>query len=176
MEPIELRTDRLVLRAITAADEAALVEACNDPEITHYLPLPVPYSLEDARNFIVRSAQEWADNSRYGFGFFLRDTGELVGTCSLKSITPGVVEVGYWSASQYRRKGLTTEAIRRLCQWGFDELAAHRIEWWAVVGNDGSRAVAEAVGFEMEGLLHQRAYRREEPADWWVGGLLSRPE
>ncbi|WP_372586916.1 GNAT family N-acetyltransferase [Mycobacteroides abscessus] len=74
------------------------------------------------------------------------------------------------------RKGLTTEAVQRLCQWGFDVLDAHRIEWWAVVGNEGSRAVAEAAGFEMEGLLRQRACRRQEPADWWVGGLLPRPE
>ncbi|AMW22149.1 GNAT family N-acetyltransferase [Mycobacteroides chelonae] len=175
MEPTELQTDRLVLRAVTAADEAAIVEACNEPQIAHYLPLPVPYTREDARSFVARSAQEWADNARYGFGFFLADTDELVGTCSLKSIAPGVVEVGYWSASRHRRKGLTTEAIRRLCQWGFDVLGVHRIEWWAVVGNDGSRAVAQAVGFDMEGLLRQRGYRREAPADWWVGGLLSRP-
>ncbi|MGH3726042.1 MAG: GNAT family N-acetyltransferase [Mycobacterium sp.] len=176
MEPVELQTDRLVLRLVTAVDEVAVVEACNDPEITHYLPLPVPYTPEDARSFIAKSAQEWVDGSRYGFGFFLGGTGELAGTCALKTISPGVVEVGYWSAAQHRRKGHTAEAIRRLCQWGFDALAIHRIEWWAIVGNHGSRAVAEAVGFEMEGLLRQRAYRREEPADWWVGGLLSRPE
>ncbi|TDZ44291.1 GNAT family N-acetyltransferase [Mycobacteroides franklinii] len=172
MEPVELQTDRLVLRAVTAADEAAIVEACNDPEIAYYLPLPVPYTSDDARNFIAKSAQDWVDGNRYGFGFFVAETGELVGTCSLMSVTPGVLEVGYWSTSRYRRKGLTAEAVRRLCQWGFEALGAHRIEWWAVVGNEGSRAVAEAAGFEMEGLLRRRSYRREEPADWWVGGLL----
>lgn len=176
MEPVELQTDRLVLRAVTVDDETAIVNACNDREILHYLPLPVPYTAEAAGDFIATSAQEWVDGSRYGFGFFLTDTGELAGTCALKSISPGVLEVGYWSARRHRRKGMTAEAVRRLCQWGFDELSAHRIEWWAIVGNDGSRAVAEAVGFEMEGLLRRRSYLRDEPADWWVGGLLRRPE
>ncbi|TDZ78513.1 putative ribosomal N-acetyltransferase YdaF [Mycobacteroides salmoniphilum] len=175
MEPVELQTERLLLRAVTAADEAAFVESCNDPEIAHYLSVSVPYTPENARKFVVESAAGWADDTGYGFGFCLAETDELVGTCSLRPISRGVLEVGYWSASQHRRKGLTTEAIRRLCQWGFDVLDAHRIEWWAVVGNEGSRAVAQAVGFEMEGLLRQRSYRREAPADWWVGGLLSRP-
>ncbi|SKK82853.1 Putative acetyltransferase [Mycobacteroides abscessus subsp. massiliense] len=42
MEPVELQTDRLMLRAVADADAAAIVDACNDPEILHYLPLPVP--------------------------------------------------------------------------------------------------------------------------------------
>lgn len=175
MEPVELQTDRLVLRAVTTDDAAAIVDACNDPAIAYYLPLPAPYTAEAANNFIAKSAEEWDDNSRYGFGFYLVDTRELAGTCALKLISPGVLEVGYWSAPRHRRKGLTVEAVRRLCQWGFDELSAHRIEWWAVVGNDGSRGVAEAVGFEMEGLLRRRSYRRDQPADWWVAGLLRRP-
>ncbi|OHU21445.1 GNAT family N-acetyltransferase [Mycobacteroides franklinii] len=172
MEPVELQTDRLVLRAVAASDEAAIVEACNDAEVAYYLSLPVPYTVDDAKNFIAKSAREWVEGTRYGFGFFLGETDELAGTCALKSVTPGVLEVGYWSAEPHRRKGLTAEAVRRLCQWGFEALGAHRIEWWAVVGNDGSRAVAEAAGFEMEGLLRRRSYRRGEPADWWVGGLL----
>lgn len=145
MEPVELQTDRLVLRAVTAADEAAIVVACNDPEIAYYLPLPVPYTVDDARNFIAKSAQDWVDGNRYGFGFFFAETSELVGTCSLMSVSPGVLEVGYWSAAGYRRKGLTAEAVRRLCHWGFDALGAHRIEVgrrrqrWFTGGGRGGR-------------------------------------
>lgn len=115
MEPVELQTDRLMLRAVADADASAIVDACNDPEILHYLPLPVPYTVGDARSFIAASAQEWVAGTRYGFGFFVMDTGELAGTCSLKPVTSGVLEVGYWSAAQHRRKGLTTEAVQRLC-------------------------------------------------------------
>lgn len=56
MEPVELQTDRLMLRAVADADAAAIVDACNDPEILHYLPLPVPYTVGDARSFIAASA------------------------------------------------------------------------------------------------------------------------
>lgn len=176
MEPVELQTKRLVLRRVTAADEGALAEACNDPLIAQFVPLPSPYTAEDARRFVTASADGWAQDVQYGLGFYLATSGELAGTCVLKRMESGVVDLGYWAAPAHRRKGLTVEAARRLCQWGFDVLCVHRIEWWAVVGNDGSRAVAEAVGFELEGPLRRRAYQAGEPRDWWVGGLLSRPE
>ncbi len=64
MERVELQTERLLLRAVTAADEAAFVEACNDPEIAHYLPVSVPYTPENAREFVVESPTQRA----YGRG------------------------------------------------------------------------------------------------------------
>ncbi|BDD83456.1 hypothetical protein TPB0596_32190 [Tsukamurella pulmonis] len=86
------------------------------------------------------------------------------------------MELGYWAAPGKRRRGYTLEAARRVCQWGFDILGIHRIDWWAVVGNDSSRAVAESIGFEVEGVLRQRAMLRGVPQDWWIGGLLTRPD
>ncbi|MEU9805835.1 GNAT family protein [Mycobacterium sp. NPDC050853] len=176
MEPVELRTERLLLRLVTAADEAALAQACSDPLIARYVPVPSPYTSQDAQRFVAASAAGWAGDVQYGLGFYLADSGLLAGTCVLKCVERGVVDLGYWAAPAHRRRGLTVEAARRLCQWGFDELDIHRIEWWAVVGNTGSRAVAESMGFQVEGLLRRRAYQAGEPADWWVGGLLSRPE
>lgn len=38
----------------------------------------------------------------------------------------------------------------------WNTLDVHRIEWWAMVGNTGSRAVAEKLGFTVEGTLRRR--------------------
>lgn len=175
MEPPVLSTKHLVLRCVTSADEDAIVEACNDPLIAQYLWFPVPYTHEDARKFIADSSVDWAEDTTYGFGFYEASTGQLAGTCALMPVLRGVVELGYWTAPAYRNGGFTTEAVHRLCQWGFDELPIHRIEGWVMVGNESSRAVARKIGFELEGMLRQRAYRRGQPRDWWVGALLSRP-
>jgi RimJ/RimL family protein N-acetyltransferase len=59
-----------------------------------------------------------------------------------------------------------------LCDWGFAALDVHRIEWWAMVGNAASRALAEKLGFVVEGVLRKRSIVAGEPRDWWVGGLL----
>ncbi|MCV7145914.1 GNAT family N-acetyltransferase [Mycobacterium riyadhense] len=176
MKPPVLATDRLVLHCVTSADEDAIVQACNDPLIVDYLPFPVPYTHEDARKFIADSAVGWAEDTTYGFGFYDTATDQLAGTCALmKTHLRGVVELGYWTAPDCRNGGFTIEAARRLCQWGFDQLAIHRIEGWVIVGNERSNAVALKIGFEREGMLRQRAYRKGQPRDWWVYGLLSRP-
>jgi RimJ/RimL family protein N-acetyltransferase len=50
---VELRDGDLVLRPWTEKDVSALVEACNDPEITRWIPvIPSPYTEADALAFI----------------------------------------------------------------------------------------------------------------------------
>jgi RimJ/RimL family protein N-acetyltransferase len=65
-----------------------------------------------------------------------------------------------------------TDAARLACQWGFDALGLGRIEWWATVGNDASRRVAEKLGFTFEGTCRARLLHRGVRVDGWVGGLL----
>jgi RimJ/RimL family protein N-acetyltransferase len=65
-----------------------------------------------------------------------------------------------------------TAATRLVCRWAFDELHLERVEWWAGVGNTGSRRVAERLGFTIEGTCRARLMHRGERMDAWVGGLL----
>ncbi|HVK25340.1 MAG TPA: GNAT family protein [Actinokineospora sp.] len=81
-------------------------------------------------------------------------------------------ELGYWAVKEQRGQGYSTEAARALCDWGFSALDVHRIEWWAMVGNTASRALAEALGVTAEGTLLRRSKMNGVPRDWWVGGLF----
>ncbi|MEU6312190.1 GNAT family protein [Streptomyces sp. NPDC047014] len=139
MEPVTLETDRLLLRAFTAADVDAVYEACQDEDIQFYTPVPVPYRRADAEQLVgEKLPAQWASDKDYTLGAFRKDTGGLVGSYC-------------WAA-----------------------LDVHRVEWWAMVGNTGSRAVAEKLGFTVEGTLRNRSIANDgRPHDWWVGGLLS---
>ena len=173
MEPVTLRTDRLLLRPFADSDADAVYRACQDPEIQFYTPVPKPYRLSDAEEFVgPRSTKGWADERNLTLGAFRADDGTLVGSFTLNRLFTGVYELGYWTAPEQRRRGYSEEAARALCAWGFAELGAHRLEWWAMVGNTGSRALAEKLGFVLEGTLLRRDIVDGEPRDWWVGGLL----
>ncbi len=173
MDPVELLTDRLTLRRPLVADVPAIAAACADPWVQRYVPVPSPYTEADACEFVATAVREWEADESYAFAVHVGDA--LAGMAQLTRKGAGFVELGYWAAPGQRRRGYTAEASHRLCQWGFDTLGIHRIDWWAVVGNDGSRSVAESIGFVVEGTLRQRAMLHGEPQDWWVGGLLSRP-
>jgi RimJ/RimL family protein N-acetyltransferase len=168
-----LRTDRLLLRPFTSSDAEAVYLACQDPDIQFYTPAPSPYRRADAEKFVNESApMGWSTDTEYIFGGFRDDDGAFVGTYLMTRRDQGVYEIGYWAAKEQRGLGYSFEASKALCDWSFATLEVHRLEWWAMVGNAASLALAEKLGFTVEGTLRRRAIVNGEPRDWWVGGLL----
>ena len=167
-----LTTERLVLRPFAESDTDAVYQACQDPDIQYFTPAPTPYRRADAARFIAGIGPKWATDTEYNLGAFRTDDGALVGAYELERKDRGVYELGYWAAKEQRGRGYSYEAAKALCDWGFATLDVHRIEWWAMVGNAGSRALAEKLGFVVEGVLRKRTIMAGEPRDWWVGGLL----
>lgn len=173
MDPVTLETERLLLRPFVASDAGAVHAACQDPDIQYYTPVRKPYRYEDAEKYVGEIAPKgWASDYDHILGAFRSDDGALVGSFCLTKRDQGVYELGYWAAKEQRGRGYSAEAARALCDWGFATLEAHRIEWWAMVGNTASRALAEKLGFTLEGTLRNRSIVDGQPHDWWVGGLL----
>lgn len=174
MDPVTLETDRLVLRPFTSADVEAVYEACQDEDIQFYTPVPVPYRRAEAEKRIDHDLPNgWATDKNYTLGAFRKEDDALVGSYCLFPVESGVWELGFWAVKEQRGRGYSLEAARALCDWGWATLDVHRLEWWAMVGNTGSRAVAEKLGFTIEGTLRNRGIANDgKPHDWWVGGLL----
>ncbi|WP_037605436.1 GNAT family N-acetyltransferase [Streptacidiphilus rugosus] len=177
MDPVILETARLSLRQFTDADIDGIHAACQDPDTQRFTSVPVPYRREHAESFVREICPKgWAEETLLNFGCFRRDTGELVASTGFHGRqfrTDGVLEIGYWSVPSQRRQGFTAEAVAAMCDWAFDEVGVARIEWLAMVGNQGSRAVAEKVGFRFEGTLRSRLLQHGVRSDAWIGGLLS---
>ncbi|QMV23211.1 GNAT family N-acetyltransferase [Streptomyces sp. SCUT-3] len=178
MEPVTLTTERLVLRPFAPADVDAVHGACQDAAVQRWTQVPSPYRREDAEYFVERVCPEgWQQDTRYNFGSFTRDGGRLVSSIGLVGLAlmPGeqrTAEVGYWTAPGQRGRGYTAEALRAVARWAFTACGADRLEWYAEVGNEGSRAVARRAGFTMEGTLRSRVLHRGTRRDAWAGSLL----
>jgi RimJ/RimL family protein N-acetyltransferase len=145
-----LRDGDLELRAWTMDDVPALVEACNDAEIQHWIPvIPRPYTEEDARTFIRGEIEGIGQHQ-----FAITERGRVVGSIGL-----GVNErlrngaIGYWCAAEARGRGLTTRALRLLSRYALEEIGVERLELITDPENHASQRVAEKVGFQREGVL-----------------------
>jgi len=180
VKPVELTDDRLLLRPPRPEDVPAIYRACQDPDIQQWTTVPSPYTQQDAEEYVSELAPTaWASGDGALFTVFDRASGELLASIALMHITErevsagGRAELGYWCAPWARGRGVITDAARLVCRWGFEELGLARIEWYAEVGNEGSRRVAEKVGFTIEGTQRRRLVNKGERRDGWVGGLLS---
>jgi RimJ/RimL family protein N-acetyltransferase len=174
MEPVILRTDRLILRAPTEADVDAITAACQDPEIPRWTTVPSPYTRAEGEDFVRLVAEWWESGQETVWGIFHDDV--LVGMVGLHQITPHITgtstEVGFWATEDARGKGFTVEAARAVIEWGFTELGVVRIGWRAVAGNIASARTARALGFRYEGLWRQALTSPRGRDDGWVAGLL----
>ncbi|MFD9796659.1 GNAT family N-acetyltransferase [Streptomyces sp. NPDC059070] len=182
MEPVTLSTERLLLRPVGPQDADAAYAACQDPEIQRWTTVPSPYLRAHAEAFTATYGPNgWRDDSDYTFAVRLRETSLTTGTAAegalvaMVSVTrrgDGVAELGFWAAKEHRGRGLMTEASVAAARWAFAAVGVERLEWRAEVGNAASRAVAEKVGFTMEGTLRASLVHGGSRRDGWIGSLL----
>lgn len=92
---------------------------------------------------------------------------ELVGQVALSAVTWGPFQnayLGYFVDQRANGQGIATEAVQLAVEFGFTDLALHRIQAAVIPGNRASVRVLEKVGFREEGL----ALRYLEIAGDWA--------
>ena len=173
-EPVTLTDARLLLRLPDERDVDAITEACQDPEIARWVPIPVPYERSHAQEFVAARRERWsAADGEMTFAITAATDERLLGMVGLHARDATMREIGYWTAPWARGQGVMSDAARLVCRFGFDVLRLRRIEWWAGVGNEASWRVVEKLGFQREGTCRARLLHREERLDGGVGGLLA---
>ncbi|MFM1921727.1 MAG: putative acetyltransferase, partial [Candidatus Hydrogenedentota bacterium] len=69
-------------------------------------------------------------------------------------------------------RGIATEAVRLVVDFGFNCLHANRIEARVYGWNPASARVLEKCGFKLEGRLRRRMLKQGERTDQLIFGLL----
>ncbi|WP_254069290.1 GNAT family N-acetyltransferase [Herbiconiux sp. VKM Ac-2851] len=134
MELMELETARLTLRAPTIADVDHIARICHDDEISRFTTVPYPYRREDAADFVHGVIPAgWASGQALSWGIYPKPESHLAGVVSLSAISDGVAELGYWIDPHLRGRGLMTEAVARVVEYGLSKapegLGLRRIGW-----------------------------------------------
>lgn len=175
MEPVTLTTERLILRVPSESDAAAIVAACQDPEIPRWTTLPSPYTRQHAADFIGLVAKGWAEEIEFVWG--IHAGGSLVGMIGLHHVNAhsagADAEIGFWMVAGARGNGYLTEAARTVIDWAFTDRRMVRLGWRAVAGNIPSARTARALGFRYEGLHRQALTSQRGRDDGWGAGLLA---
>lgn len=167
----ELTGRAVVLRPWSPGDVDAVYAACQDADIQRWTTVPTPYLREHAAEYVtVTAPRTWTEAGAL-FAVIEPGSGELAASMGAHRVQNGVAEIGYWTRREFRRRGLTGDALRTLTDWLFAEVEVARAELIIEPENAGSIGVARAAGFEREGLLRQRFVLKGRRTD---GLILSR--
>jgi RimJ/RimL family protein N-acetyltransferase len=80
--------------------------------------------------------------------------------------------LGIWVTREARRGGRALDALRLICDYGFDELALARIEFTTFPSNAAMVALGERAGFQVEGTLRSYTMERGTRRDLLMLSLL----
>ncbi|MBX7248292.1 MAG: GNAT family N-acetyltransferase [Caulobacteraceae bacterium] len=111
-----IETRRLTLRAPEDRDVTRIAQMAADYDVARMsLRMPHPYSVDDARSFLLRAACQ--DRRRENtFVIELEDEGP-VGVIGLFHDRDPYPEMGYWIGKPYWGRGLATEAAEGALAW-----------------------------------------------------------
>ena len=161
-----VRTGRLSLRPLTAADTGALLAYRSRPDVCRYVPFE-PMTEQDIAK---RIAETWArteltdEGQALLLGAEVTSTGELIGDVMLfwHSRRDAGGELGYVLNPDYGGQGYATEAARAVLRLGFDGLGLHRIVARIDERNEPSARLARRLGMRQEARLVQNEFFKGE--------------
>ncbi len=172
----ELETDRLILRRITMEDAEDFLRLRSDAEAMKYIDKPLIESMAEIRELIKKIDDGIWQNETIGWGITLKDKSGLIGTISYHVIYREHyrAEIGYMLAPAHWNKGLITEAIAKVLDYGFNQMNLHSIEAKVNPSNNVSMKVLEKFGFVKEAYFKESYFFNAKFLDTAVYSLLKK--
>jgi len=167
-----LETERLVLRPFGEGDLDALYAIHSDAENVRYL-YNGPRDGEEVRALLGRKIDGAAvsgEGDWLSAAVVLRQTGELIGDCSLQWVSREhrQGEVGFIFNRACHGRGYATEGARAVLGIAFDDLRLHRVVGRLEPRNTASARVLERLGMRCEAHLIENEFVKGE----WQSELI----
>jgi ribosomal-protein-alanine N-acetyltransferase len=155
-----LETDRLILRRITTDDAGAVFRLRSNPDTMKYVPRPLAVTTDDALAHIATIEEKIGSNTGINWAITLKGNPEFIGIIGNFRIEfeNYRAEIGYMLLPEFNGKGIISEAIARVVQYGFEEMRLHSIEAVIDPDNIASARVLEKNNFIKEAHLKENEF------------------
>ncbi|MBP6578173.1 MAG: GNAT family N-acetyltransferase [Chryseobacterium sp.] len=151
---IILKTERLIIRPISENDIENVFELQSLEQTSEFNTSKPPSNINETKI----NVDKWIDENNkenikhFTFAIELIDEEKFIGLIGLHLGKEHYKNAEVWFQFDYRfwNKGYATESLRKILDFGFEELKLHRIEAGCAVENIGSFSVLEKVGMFRE--------------------------
>lgn len=156
---ITLETEWLILRKTLEDDyEPMFRNWANDERVTRFLTWEPYESAEQLKNTYHKYLLESQEKPNfYDWKIVLKGLGEPIGSIGVVKLREDTksVEIGYCIGYDFWRKGIMTEAFKRVIQFLFEEVGVNRITATHDPRNPHSGGVMKKCGLQYEGTSRQ---------------------
>jgi [ribosomal protein S5]-alanine N-acetyltransferase len=168
-----LKDKEIILRAFSFSDAKKMAVLCNNKKIWDNVRdyIPFPYNEKHAIEYIQNCQNEEIQTT-----FAIEYKGDFAGCVGLVKQTDVyklTAEIGYWLGEEYWGLGITTRAVRLLCEYAFNELGLIRIYTGVFDFNIASQRVLEKAGFSLECVFKKSIIKNNRIGDEYRYALIN---
>ena len=175
----QLQTGRLMLRDLSPDDAPHIFRIFSDEEVTRYYDLDTFSDASQAEELVDRFKRRFDNGIGLRWAIVECERPEVVvGTCGYNIwIQPSArAVIGYDLARPYWRRGIMTEALEAVIEFGFERMGLNRIEAVVFVENVASHRLLEKLRFEREGVLRDYEFLKGRFVDMVMYSLLRKTD
>ena len=171
-----LESSRLILRKFAIEDADAMYNNwANDPEVTKYLSWPTHTSASVSQEVIASWLPQYDSDAYYHWAIVLKENNQPIGSTGAARQKDNIkmVEIGYCIGRKWWGQGITSEVLRLLMAFFFDEVKINRLAAEHDTRNPASGRVMEKCGLVREGTLRQGGFNNQGVGDNAVWSILA---
>ena len=170
-----LETERLILKRFVLEDAAAMYKNwASDADVTKFLSWPTHTSQKISECVITDWVKKYDDEKYYQWAIVLKTTSEPIGSISVVRMNENIsmAHIGYCIGKKWWHQGITSEALKAVVDFLFDEVGANRIESYHDPNNPNSGGVMKKCGMRYEGTLRSYLKTNQGIIDACVYAIL----
>lgn len=170
-----IETEHLILKGLFPEDMSYIFNNFEKEKIKEILG----HRSEEEYNKEEKKHQQGYASYNRSFLLFLicsKNSGKIIGRAGIHNWNKEHyrAEIGYvMEEEDYKRKGLMSEAVKAIIEYGFKELKLNRLEALVGKNNTASLRIIEKNNFVKEGVLKQHYYLNNGFEDSIVFSLLA---
>ena len=138
-----IETDRLILKEINESHVEDILKIRSNEIINQFVKRISPKTNYDALQFILTIKERTQNNQTLYLGITYKHQPDLIGTICLWNFSEDrkTAEVGYELLPGYHRKGIMSEALKAVLDYGFNNLHLQEILAFTSRYNENSKGL-----------------------------------
>lgn len=155
-----MKMDKYRLREIKEKDFNEIFLIYSKKEICRYFGINVLNNISEAKRMTTFLQKNHKEKNIISFGITQKENDNIIGVCHFQNINSAYkkAEISYEINRTYWNKGVMTQVLPILINYGFKEMKLNRIQAIVCEKNTASIKLLENNKFQKEGLLRENIY------------------